>query len=331
MTAATAARPDAARFLRRNAWTIGVWLLFALGITWYALIIPTFGPFVITSIAKGGLTLAILAIAQGIVVINGGVDLSIGSMLVLVNCVSARFMDGQDLPVVLLIAALVLIGAALADGLMGLVIHVSRVPDIVVTLAMSFVYSGLALWVLPSPGGGTHPTFRFLFTGSETGIGTNFVPPLVVLALTTVVVWLLLKRTRTGLSVYATGSSATASFLAGVDIRRSKIAAYAMAGVLAALAGLATTAITGGGEPRATIAANATLNSVAAVVLGGIALTGGIGSIVGAVAAGYTLFMLGPVLTTLGVDPNTAQVVQGVLLVLVVMVAGVVQNRRVRA
>jgi ribose transport system permease protein len=173
--------------------------------------------------------------------------------------------------------------------------------------------------------------FRFLFTGSESGIGTNFVPPLIVLALTTVIIWLVLRRTRTGLSVYATGSSAAASFLAGVDIRRSKVAAYALAGILAALAGLATTAITGGGEPRATIAANATLNSVAAVVLGGIALTGGVGSVVGAVAAGYTLFMLGPVLTTLGVDPNTAQVVQGVLLVLVVMIAGVVQTRQVRS
>jgi ribose transport system permease protein len=315
------------RAIRRQGWTLGVWLLLAVAVGFYALLIPSFGTFEIASIAKGGLGLAFLAIAQAIVVVSGGIDLSVGLMMVLVNCLSATLMEGQPFPTTLLIAVVVVAAAVVVDGAMGFVINATRVPDIVVTLAMSFVYGGLALWILPLPGGGTSPTFRFLFTGSEVGVGSFFVPAMVMVAVPTILVWLAVRRTRLGLTIYAAGSNREAAFLAGVDVARSKVVAYALAGGLAALAGLATTAVTGGGDARFTIGGNATLNSVAAIVLGGVALTGGVGSIVGAVAAAYVLFLLSPVLTVMGVDPNTSQVVQGVLIVLVVMVAGRVQLR----
>jgi ribose transport system permease protein len=93
---------------------------------------------------------------------------------------------------------------------------------------------------------------------------------------------------------------------------------------------LATTAITGSGEPRFSIGANATLNSVAAIVLGGVALTGGIGSVVGVVAAAIIVFFLNPILSAMGIDPNTAQVIQGGLIALVMMVAGLLELRRRR-
>ena len=97
------------------------------------------------------------------------------------------------------------------------------------------------------------------------------------------------------------------------------------------MAGLATTAITGAGDPRFAIGGIATLNSVAAIVLGGIALTGGVGSVIGAVAAGIILFFLNPILTAMGVDPNTAQVIQGLLIVVVMAIAGLLALRRRRA
>jgi ribose transport system permease protein len=325
MTAATAARPDAARFLRRNAWTIGVWLLFALGITWYALIIPTFGPFVITSIAKGGLTLAILAIAQGIVVINGGVDLSIGSMLVLVNCVSARFMDGQDLPVVLLIAALVLIGAALADGLMGLVIHVSRVPDIVVTLAMSFVWAGIALLILKTPGGGSAVWLKDLVTGSFLN---EWIPKAsVVLVVVVALIWIPLRRSRLGLSIYAIGSSELAAFRSGVSVARTRIAAYAVGGLFGAMGGLSLTMSTGIGAP---IPGPYLLASVAAVVLGGVTLGGGKGGLVGPIVAVFILRLMRTDLTLLAIDPNVTSIVEGTVMVAVVMLGAFLAMRERR-
>lgn len=317
------------RAFRRQGWTMGSWVLLAVLVAWYASLIPVFGGFQTSSILRSGLPVAFLAMAQGVIVIAGGIDLSIGSMLVLSNCIAARLMEGQGLAPSLAIAVGVILGAVLLDALVGWIITRSRVPDIVVTLATSFILGGLALWVLPSPGGGAPGGFRYLFTGSEFGIGTNPWPSLVVLLVPLAILWFIMRRTRTGLSLYAIGSSHEAAFLSGLDVAKARIIAYAIGGGLAALAGLATTAITGNGEPRFAIGSNATLNSVAAVVLGGIALTGGVGSPLGAAAAGYSLFLLSPILTSLGIDPNQAQVVQGVLIVLVVLVGGLWQLRRV--
>jgi ribose transport system permease protein len=315
---------------RRQGWTAGVWLLLLLMVGLYTTLIPRFGSFQITSIAKNSLPLAYLAIGQAVIVIAGGIDLSLGAMLVLTNCVAARFMDGQPLWVTLVMAVAIMLGAALLNGTVGWIINASRIPDIVVTLATSFVFSGLALMILPSPGGGTSDGFRWIFTGSVSGSGSIYWPSLVMLVLPAVVVASLLRRTRTGLALYATGSDRIAAHLSGLDPARSKMTAYAVGGLMAALAGLATTAITGSGEPRFSIGANATLNSVAAIVLGGVALTGGIGSVVGVVAAAIIVFFLNPILSAMGIDPNTAQVIQGGLIALVMMVAGLLELRRRR-
>jgi ribose transport system permease protein len=122
-----------------------------------------------------------------------------------------------------------------------------------------------------------------------------------------------------------------AARLAGLDVRRAKIASYAIGGAMAALAGLATVALTGTGDPRFSIGANATLNSVAAIVLGGIPLTGGAGSVLGVVAAGVILIMLNPILSAMGINPNNAQIIQGVLIAGVMMIGGLVVLLRERA
>ena len=325
----TASSPQ--RFRLRFNWVIGVSLLLAALLVWYSTLIPKFGEFQIVSISKNSLPLAYLAIGQAIIVIAGGIDLSAGALLLLGNAIAARFMDEQSLGVVLLIAVALIIFLAILNGITGYIISVSRVPDIVVTLATSFIWSGLALTILPSPGGGTAPEIRWLFTGSESGIGGSFIPPIIMLLIPAIVVFLFSKRTRTGLSLYAIGSDNLAARLAGLDVRRAKIISYAIGGAMAALAGLATVAITGTGDPRFSVGANATLNSVAAVVLGGVALTGGTGSVLGMVPAAIILVMLNPILSAVGVDPNSAQVIQGLLIAGVMMVGGLVALRRERA
>jgi ribose transport system permease protein len=134
-----------------------------------------------------------------------------------------------------------------------------------------------------------------------------------------------------GLAIYAIGSNSVAARLAGLDVERAKLASYAIGGAMAALAGLATVAITGTGDPRFTVGANATLNSVAAVVLGGVALTGGSGSVLGVVATSVILIMLNPILTAMGILANNAQVIQGVLIAGVMMVGGIATVLRERA
>jgi ribose transport system permease protein len=315
---------------QQHGWTLGVWLLLAALIAWYVSLIPAFGSFQIASIAKNSLPLVFLAVGQAVIVLSGGIDLSIGNLMVLSSCVAARVMLDRPFSSVLLLAVVILVGAAVAHAIVGWFVHRSRVPDIVVTLAMGFVYAGITLLVLPSPGGGTAPRFRWLFTGAESGIGGNYWPPLVMMLVPTLLVVALLRRTRTGLTLYATGSDRNAAYLAGVDVGRAKVISYAVGGMMASFAGLATIAITNTGDPRYMIGANATLNSVAAIVLGGIALTGGVGSVVGVVAAAIVLVFLNPILSSQGVDPNTAQIIQGALIAVVMMVAGLVELRRRR-
>lgn len=319
------------RILGRQGWVLGIWLLLGALLFWYSTLIPRFGQFQITSISKNSLPLVYLAIGQAIIVIAGGIDLSLGALLVLSNALAARFMDGQPVGIAAGMALLLILGLALLNAGTGYVIHISRVPDIVVTLATSYIWSGLALWILPSPGGGTAPELRWLFTGSQSGIGGTYIPPILMMLLPALAVAIVSRKTRLGLSIYAIGSASPAARLAGLDIRMAKIASYALGGAMAALAGLATVAITGTGDPRFSVGANATLNSVAAVVLGGVALVGGTGQVPGVVAAGVILIMLNPILSAVGINPNNAQVVQGMLIAGVMMIGGLTALWRERA
>jgi ribose transport system permease protein len=248
-------------------------------------------------------------------------------MLVLINCLSARFMEGTDLRGSLLVAAGCLVVATALGALTGLVITVSKIPDIIVTLAASFVLGGAALFVLHTPGGGTSTGFQALVLGS----GSAWWPALLCLLAPLLLVWVPLRRSRTGIAIYALGSDRNAAFLSGVDPLRTRVVAYAVDGLLCGLAGLATTAFTAGGSPQSTIAMNATLNSVAAIVLGGVALSGGVGGLIGPIFAVWSLYLIPNIMLGLGVDPSYGEVVKGVVVVLVVMAGGLLRARRERA
>jgi len=317
------------RWGQRHGWTLGVWILLVVLVVWYSTLIPKFGGFQVTNIINGGTSWIFLAAAQAVVVIAGGIDLGVGGLLVLTSVTGARLMDGQPFGVILIIAIGIVLAAALINGIVGWVITASKVPDIVITLGSLYIYQGLALMILPKVGGGSSDTFRWLFTGSATGIGTNPWPAMVMIAIPMLIVSWWMGRTRSGLSLYALGSDSNAAFLSGVSAKRTKITAYAVGGALCAVAGFSSLAISGVGNAT-TEGGNLTLNSVAAIVLGGVALTGGIGSLVAVVPAALILFFFNPILSALGVNPNQAQVVQGVLIVIVMMVAGLIEWRRRR-
>jgi ribose transport system permease protein len=326
VTATPLPRPSsrATRFRRRQGWVVGVALLFGALVFWRYSQIPAFGPFEIRGIVAGTMTLALLAMAQSVIVISGGIDLSVGAMMVLANCIAARLMLDQDLGQVILIALLVVAIAMVLSGLIGAIAVVSGVPDIVVTLAASFILSGLALIVLGSPGGGTHPTFQELLVGGF----DQPLPATLWLAGLLLLVWLPFKRSRLGIATYAVGSDRAAAFLSGVRVGRTRVVAYVLAGFFSGMAGVVTTAFTGSGEPRASIGATATLTSVAAVVLGGVALLGGSGTLLGPVLAALCLGLIPALMLGLGWDPNYAEVARGVIIIVVVMIGGLVQIPR---
>jgi ribose transport system permease protein len=204
------------------------------------------------------------------------------------------------------------------------------VPDIVVTLAMLFVWQGAALLVRDSPGGGVSEWLKDLVVGNIAIPGvpaaiTAWVPKgLVLLVVTLVAVWLPLMRSRLGLSIYAIGSSSLAAFRSGVDVARTRIAAYAIAGLFSAMGGLILTMSTGRGAP---IPGPYLLASVAAVVLGGVALTGGKGGLLGPIIAVFVLRLVRSDLTFLAVDPNVTTIVEGTIMVIVVMLGALLAMR----
>ena len=203
---------------------------------------------------------------------------------------------------------------------------ITRVPDIVVTLAMSFVWAGCALLVLKTPGGASVKWLKDLVIGS---VGIEWVPKAaVVLIVVVAVIWIPIRRSTLGLSIYAIGSNQLAAFRSGVSIGRTKIVAYTLMGLFAALAGLSLTASTGIGTP---VPGPYTLLSVAAIVLGGVSLAGGRGGIFGPIVAVLILSLIRSDMTFLRLDTNLAVVIQGVILIGVVMVGSLIQLRRSRA
>jgi ribose transport system permease protein len=312
--------------LRRNGWTLGIYGLFIAVMTYTVIIHPSYGPFEVQSLVVGALPLAFAAVAQACVVIGGGIDLSIGAMMAVANVVAARYMEHRDFRTAILLSVLVLAGGTLAGSLNGLIALRTKVPDIVVTLAMSFVWGGVALLILARPGGGAPDEFLALAAGN---LFTPWVPNgLLLLVVVVGLVWVPLKLGRLGLSLYAIGSDRTAAFRRGVKVGPTRVASYAMGGFFAACGGLALLMSTGIGSPLAgTIY---TLSGISAIVLGGVSLAGGRGGVTGPIVAAFVLTLVPADLILTGTEPNLGQVIQGVLIVLVVMAAGLAPLLRER-
>ena len=298
-------------FLQKNVWVLGLatLLLVLLGAT--KLIQPSFGASGLESIARAALPFAFATAGMAVVVIVGGIDLSVASMMAVCAVTAAVLMERMSGVPALLIA----LGVGLAMGLInGALIVLTRVPDIVVTLAMLFVWEGTALLILETPGGATADWLEaairggFLFDGLPRA--------LLIMGLGVAVVWLPIRRSKFGLSIYATGSDELAAFRSGVAVGRTKILAYGLCGIFCAMGGLSLAALTGIGEP---VPGPYLLASVAAVVLGGVVLGGGKGGLLGPVIAVLILRIIRTILTLMAVDPNMTTIIEGTIMVAVVM------------
>jgi ribose transport system permease protein len=323
-TAAIPARtPTARRVAVRHGWTIGVAILFTILLIVEANSAPRFTSFDFQSLVIAALPLAFAAMAQSVVVISGGIDLSVGAQMALTNCIAARLMENHGMGTAILVCLLVIVIGMAIGTLTGGVIVGSGVPDIVVTLASSFIWAGAALLVLATPGGGSPQKFQELSTFSD--LWEWFPNGLVILTIVFALVWIPLRRTRAGLGIYAVGSDREAAYLSGVRVGATRVWAYTLGGLFAAIGGLALTATTGIGSPLS--GDLYTLNSVAAVVLGGVALVGGKGGLIGPIIAAFVVSIVVAILVFWGVDSNYAQVIQGALMVLVVMAGGLLLLR----
>lgn len=309
--------------IRKHAWAIALLVLLLVLLAMTKLIQPSFGANGLVSLARAALPFAFATAAMAVVVIAGGIDLSVGSMMAVCSVTAAVLMATVGGVPAVMIALAVGMGMGLING--ALIVG-TRVPDIVVTLAMLFVWEGTALLILNSPGGSAAPWLTASITGSFLIDGLP--RAVLVMTIAIAVVWVPLKRSKLGLSIYATGSDELAAFRSGVAVGRTKILAYGICGLFAAMGGLSLLGLTGIGEP---VPGPYLLASVAAVVLGGVVLGGGIGGILGPIIAVFVLRIIRTILTLVAVDPNVTTIVEGTIMVAVVMFGAFVMMRGRRA
>ena len=311
----------------RHPALFGMPLLFLVFLMATVAIHPKFDSFDAQSVAMAALPLACAAAAQAIVVISGGIDLSIGSVMAVANVLAARTMNEASFGQSLWLALAILAAGAAIGAINGFLVIVSRVPDVIVTLTTGFIWGGVALLILEKPGGGAPPEFANLGTGT---LVTEWLSnSLVLLVVAVTLVWIPVRMSKTGLRIYATGSDKIAAFRSGVNVEVARLAAYVFGGLFSAIGGLGLTMTTGIGSPHAGVLY--TLSGLAAVVIGGVSLTGGRGGVVGPVIAAFVLTLIPADLIFLNIDPNFGQVIQGTLIVLVVMAGGlatIVRNRK---
>lgn len=285
---------------RDNAATLSAVLVFVLIFALYVANHPAgFSANVVQTAANKGVLLAFVAVGQCFVVLTAGIDLSVGAVFILADCLASWIVAGPPWAVTLGAVGVLAAGAAcgLANG--ALVIY-GRLQPIVATIATGAIYFGLALALRPLPGGDVASDLADAVTGQIFGgIPTSAV----VLAAVMLLVWVPFRRSVWGRAVYAVGSSEGSAYMSGLPIRRARLLAYGLAGLFAAMGGLMLAFFTYSGEASATNASTYTLNSIAAVVIGGVSLFGGQGSAVGAIFGALIFRTINDLLFVFDLDP----------------------------
>ncbi len=275
----------------------------------YAISIGSFpGGFEAASITDHAMPLSLAAVGQTFVILTRGIDLSVGGMMDMTNALAALKLQGGFGTELLWTVLILLMGAA--GGLVnGLLVAFGRLQPILVTLGTLSIFQGIALWILPSPGGHVAHGYTGFFLNPSAPSALIFV---VLLG----IAWSVLRRSRLGVNIYAIGNDEAAARANTVPVLRTKVIVYVLSGTLAAGAGIALATTTTGGD--ATGGDVFTLSSIAAVVIGGVSLFGGRGSAVGSICGAFVLTLLIDVLFFANIDPLFQPFYQGLFLVLAV-------------
>jgi ribose transport system permease protein len=226
----------------------------------------------------------LMAVGQAVVILGGGIDISVGGIAAIVNTVLATRVGLDGSPETMWQYVFVSLAAGLLCGAInGFFIAYLRLQPIITTYATSFLYAGLALFILPNPGGGIPASIASLYRDS-TPLGLPlafYVIAIILLA------WLYLSSTRYGKYLFAVGGRPEAAYETAVPVTLMQFSTYVISGLMSALSGVAITMLSGSGN--ADIGNAMTLNSITAVVIGGNAMSGGVGGVGGPVMGAITL------------------------------------------
>jgi len=273
-------------------------------------------PFLITNFVVLASTLAIAAMGTALVLIVGGFDLSVAGIISLTNVIAATAM-AQYPDLAWLIAALLIVLGGAIGAVNGILVSRLGLPSLGVTLSTYIVLTGIALIVLPAPGGFVPPDWAAVLTGN---VGP--IPFAAIVLLVLALLWVLFTRTRTGMTVFAVGGDARAARLSGIPVMRVQVLAYAIAGAIYACAGLFFSALTATGSPNA--GTPFLLSCFAAAALGLVSFRGGKGSAVAAIFGAATLTVLPKLLFSLGLADFWVGAFQGVIVLIALSIPAIV-------
>jgi rhamnose transport system permease protein len=269
----------------------------------------------LSNLARQVAIFGIIAVGQLLVILTAGIDLSVGSVLGLSAFAVATMMSAHpDLPMIVALLAGLAVGAV-CGLLNGVLVRYGRVPALVVTLGTLYIYRGLAYsWAGGSQVNADELPRHFLSFANDSLLG---IPWLVLIALVVVGgVSLMMRNYRVGRELYAMGSSPPAAELAGIKVARNLLGAFLLSGALAGLAGVLFAARFGTVDAAA--GTGYELNVVAAVVVGGVAVFGGSGSVWGAGLGALLLTVIGSALAVLDINQFWQQAIVGALIVLAI-------------
>ena len=257
--------------------------------------------------------LGIAALAQALVMLSGGIDMSIGAAVSLLTTLAAGFfktIPGINPGMVFLM----IIGVALLIGcLNGFLVVTLRIPAFMGTLATSSILQGLIYFYTKKPIGGIPKSFRVLAEGTVLGVPISFVFFLIIF----VIVFLLLRQHKLGKLVYAVGSDQYVSQISGIAVNRVRFLTYVFGGLLVGLASAFLAARMGGGGPTA--GSNYELDTITAAVIGGISLAGGVGNPLGIIGGVLTLTIFSNIMNLLDINPYIQMFLKGAILILAVV------------
>ena len=265
-------------------------------------------------------TLICVTIGTAIVIMGGGIDISLGALVSLVNVVLTQLVaNGMSLFPAIIVALLV----AVAGGVLnGSIIAFLRISPMLATFASLSIFTGLALWVMPLPGGSMPKAFRSFYTGTFLGIPVAFLFILVILFAT----WIIYKSPL-GIKIKSVGWNAEKSYISGIRVDRVQFFTYVFAGIVTGIGAIGLTANIGAGDPS--VGASISMSAIASCVIGGVALSGGRGNTVGAALGSLFLALLVNTVLSAQIPAFYQDLVSGGILLLGMVVAAVIANKTI--
>ncbi len=271
------------------------------------------------------LPIILLAVGQAIVILGGGIDISVGGIVSIVNTILATQVGLNGSPEAMWkYVALSLLVGVLAGAINGFFVAYLRLQPIITTYATGFIYGGFALFILPNPGGGIPTAIAGLYRNT-TPLGL----PLAIYVIAIVLgFWWLLRASRYGSFLFAVGGKTEAAYETAVPVTQALFSTYVISGLMAGFSGIALTMLAGSGN--AEIGSSMTLNSITAVVIGGTAMSGGVGGVVGPVMGAITVGIIQNIISFAHVNTWWETFVKAAIIVMALATPGIINLFRRR-